>query len=120
MGNIGIWCKIFLSIIDSTDIVVTDRLHVGIGAFLMGKTVYVYDNNYGKVSGVYDTTLGCYDSVHLVSSIDGNESSFDSFPLSPLYLKMGRTLSDRVKPFLNLTYSQFRAEYIRYSDCKMF
>ena len=120
IGNIGIWCRIFLAIIDSTDIIVTDRLHVGIGAFLMGKTAYIYDNNYGKVSGVFNTTLGCFDNVHLVSSIDGDDRDFDTFPLSPLYLKRGRTLSKLLPPFMNMSYPEFRAEYMRYSDINVF
>lgn len=34
--------------------VYTTRLHCGILAYLMGKNVVMFDNSYGKISGVYD------------------------------------------------------------------
>ncbi len=52
MTNILI--KLFLSAIEKVDIVVTDRLHVGIAALLLNKKVYWGDNSYRKISGVYN------------------------------------------------------------------
>lgn len=47
----------FLAVIDMVDVVITDRLHVGIGAHLMGKKIYMLDNNYGKLSSIHDLSL---------------------------------------------------------------
>lgn len=49
------------------DSIVTDRLHVGIMGYLLGKEVYLLDNDYGKLSGVYDKSLKNADNVHLLS-----------------------------------------------------
>lgn len=48
------------------DVVVTDRLHVGIMAMHVGKEVYMLDNDYGKLSGVYDVSLKDRENVHLL------------------------------------------------------
>lgn len=37
--------------------IVTDRLHVGIAAALMGRQLQWHDNSYGKVSAVYENSL---------------------------------------------------------------
>lgn len=59
--------KAFLAMIDTVDIVVTDRLHVGICAHLLNKEVVLVDNTYGKISSVYNFSLKQYDNVRLVS-----------------------------------------------------
>ena len=59
--------KIFLSMIDTVDIVVTDRLHVGICGYLLNKEVILIDNSYGKLSSVYNYSLESYKNVHLIS-----------------------------------------------------
>ena len=43
--------------------VVTDRLHAGILAWLMGKDVTLVDNSYGKISSLYNTWLKNCDSI---------------------------------------------------------
>ncbi len=48
------------------DVVVTDRLHVAIMAMHMGKDVYMLDNDYGKLSGVYEVSLKNRTNVHLI------------------------------------------------------
>ncbi len=48
------------------DVVVTDRLHVAIMAMLVGKEVYMLDNDYGKLSGVYEVSLKDNLNVHLL------------------------------------------------------
>lgn len=48
------------------DIVVTDRLHVAIMAMHVGKEVYMLDNDYGKLSGVYEVSLKERANVHLL------------------------------------------------------
>lgn len=56
-----------LSAIDSFDVIVTDRLHVAIAATLLNKEVYILDNFYGKLSGVYEQSLKGRSNVHLCS-----------------------------------------------------
>lgn len=62
---------LMLAAVDLFNTVITDRLHVGIAAALMGKEVYLLDNSYKKVSGVYARSLSQYGNIHLC----------DKFPL---------------------------------------
>lgn len=48
------------------DVIVTDRLHVAIMAMHVGKEVYMLDNDYGKLSGVYEVSLKDKPNVHLI------------------------------------------------------
>lgn len=57
----------FLSMIDSVDIVVTDRLHVGICGFLLNKPVLLVDNKYGKNSSVYNYSMKGRENIFLVT-----------------------------------------------------
>lgn len=54
--------KVFLNLIDSYNNITTDRLHVLIAAFLLGKKVYVKNNSYYKILGVYQNSLSKMDS----------------------------------------------------------
>lgn len=54
---LGYTVKEFLDFINHYDVVVTNRLHVGIAAALLGKTVQLYPNNYWKVQAVYEYSL---------------------------------------------------------------
>lgn len=58
--------KCFVKAIDSYDEVWTDRLHVGIAAFLLGKRVHLFDNSYGKNRAVYESSIKKLDSHQLV------------------------------------------------------
>lgn len=49
------------------DIIVTDRLHAGILALLCGKEVYLLDNDYGKLSEVYQLSLQDKFPAHLIA-----------------------------------------------------
>lgn len=55
--------RMLLSILDRYRVVRTDRLRVGIGAFLLGKQVILSDNSYGKLRGVYDFSLASTSGV---------------------------------------------------------
>jgi exopolysaccharide biosynthesis predicted pyruvyltransferase EpsI len=68
-GEVAFYGKLFLAGIDMADIVVTDRLHVGIGSMLMGKEVFLLDNSYGKVSGVYEHSMKQCPRVHFVEDV---------------------------------------------------
>ena len=55
---------------------ITDRLHVGLVSSLLGKEVYLLDNSYKKVSGIYEYSMQSYKNTHIVSSL--NEVCIDN------------------------------------------
>lgn len=55
--NIDFAAHTLLKTVRCFDLIQTDRLHVGIAAALTGADVELYDNSYGKVSGVYMQSL---------------------------------------------------------------
>lgn len=57
----------FAQALEYPDIVVTNRLHVGIMAHHVGKEVYLLDNDYGKLSGVYEQALSQIPDIHLIA-----------------------------------------------------
>lgn len=57
----------FSAALKQADIVVSDRLHVCIMAYLSGLEVYMLDNSYGKLSGVYRLSLSEAPRVHLLA-----------------------------------------------------
>ena len=57
----------FSSALKQVDIVVSDRLHACIMAYLSGREVYMLDNAYGKLSGVYQQSLKDKPNVHLLA-----------------------------------------------------
>jgi glycosyltransferase involved in cell wall biosynthesis/exopolysaccharide biosynthesis predicted pyruvyltransferase EpsI len=61
---------LFLTYINEVDIILTDRLHCGIGAYLLNKEVYLLDNNYGKLSSVYECSLADKPNVHYLTTAD--------------------------------------------------
>ena len=62
--HIEFCAKLMLAVVDCADAVITDRLHVGIAAALMGKEVYLLDNTYGKLSNVYKHSLNQNPRIH--------------------------------------------------------
>ncbi|MBR5130207.1 MAG: glycosyltransferase [Alphaproteobacteria bacterium] len=63
--NIDFASNTMLKVISKFEKVETDRLHVGIASALLGKEVYLHDNSYGKVSGVFNQTLHVIPNVQL-------------------------------------------------------
>lgn len=57
----------YKDLVGSAGAVVTDRLHVGLPAALMGKPVVLLDSGYHKVQGVYERSLVSLPHVRLVS-----------------------------------------------------
>jgi exopolysaccharide biosynthesis predicted pyruvyltransferase EpsI len=49
------WC--FMTFIEKCDAIATDRLHVAIGAAILGKETHIFDNNYGKNYGIFQHSL---------------------------------------------------------------
>ena len=62
--------KAFTNALKQVDVVVSDRLHVCIMAYLSGVEVYLLDNKYGKLSGVYNQSMSDKPKVHLLSKGD--------------------------------------------------
>lgn len=58
--------RFMADLLSHPDVVVTDRLHVAIMAMHVGKDVYMLDNDYGKLSGVYEVSLKNRANVHLL------------------------------------------------------
>lgn len=56
----------FLKIINMYDEVSTDRLHVSVAAYLLGKKVNIYNNSYYKCEGVYEQSMKQSDRVKLI------------------------------------------------------
>lgn len=50
----------FLEAIRNAPYIVSDRLHVGIGAALLGKSCTLFDNSYGKNKGVWQNSIRYY------------------------------------------------------------
>lgn len=60
----------FSNALKRADVVVSDRLHVCIMAYHSGCEVYMLDNTYGKLKGVYELTLKDSERVHLIQADD--------------------------------------------------
>lgn len=64
------WSYLFLTCLNNADIILTDRLHVAIGGYLLDKEVYILDNTYRKLSSVYHYSLYGSSNVKMMSSLD--------------------------------------------------
>lgn len=60
--------------LEGTSLVITDRLHAHILAGLMGIPCIVFDNNYGKISSVFDATTGQFADAHLARDAEHAEA----------------------------------------------
>lgn len=60
----------FSDVLKYADVIVSDRLHVCIMAYHSGREVYMMDNSYGKLKGVYEQSLSGCPRVHLVQADD--------------------------------------------------
>ncbi len=56
-GEAELVTRDFLAVLQRAERVETDRLHVGIGASLLGKDVRLLDNSYGKNKGIYELSM---------------------------------------------------------------
>lgn len=59
--------KMLLEVIDGYQTVTTDRLHVGIGAFLLGKDVLFVNNSNSKIKGIYEFSMSSHEHVRFVA-----------------------------------------------------
>lgn len=59
-----------LKALDQPDVILTDRLHLGISGALLGKEVFLMDNVYGKISGIHELSLReRFPRVHLLDEL---------------------------------------------------
>ena len=96
------WAKMLLLMINNSDIVVTDRLHIAISAHLLHKEVYIYDNSYHKVSGVYEQTLSCNPKIHYMTS---DVLPFNISDISKFDTSINSYLAYK---YLNLSYKNYK------------
>lgn len=104
----GAWLRAFADALGECDRVITDRLHVAVMAHLVGKTVLMLDNDYGKLSGVWNQTLFRCKDVHLLA--DG------VFP--PDVARAWSRLNSPWRLFLNRWRLRFRNAWRRARDAK--
>ena len=103
-GVVRILSKLFMQAIDSVEVVVTDRLHVGLVAALLGKRVFLFDNSYGKVSGIFEQSLRYFENVKILNSPDEIKSALNSVCDS--------ITSSDVRYCDMLSYEEFLKEYL--------
>ncbi len=103
-GVVRILSKLFMQAIDSVEVVVTDRLHVGLVATLLGKKVFLFDNSYGKVSGIFEQSLKFFENVKILNSPDEIKSELNSVCDS--------ITSSDVRYCDMLSYEEFLKEYL--------
>lgn len=64
------YARWLLKALDQSDVILTDRLHLGISGALLGKEVFLMDNVYGKISGVYELSMReRFPHVHLLNDL---------------------------------------------------
>lgn len=71
------YARLFLAGLAAADVVVSDRLHIAIGATLLDKEVFLLDNSYGKLSGVYEYSLRDHPRVHFLEDIGALKEDLD-------------------------------------------
>ena len=108
---IQITSELFLSAIDCADVIVTDRLHVGIAATLLNKEVFLFDNSYNKVSGVYEQSMKGLKNVHLLK--DNDLKSIEN--IIKRYNIKNTANSNRLKN-MNLNIEDFLTKYLAYKE----
>jgi len=58
---------VFLRFIDQYSVIATDRLHVAIGAMLLGKRVLIVEGNYFKIRAIFNSSIkGIFSNCELV------------------------------------------------------
>ena len=67
----------FFKTLDCYDVIITNRLHVSIASALLGKQVIMIDNNYGKLSGVWQQSLTHFSHCHMCRNTNEIVSTLD-------------------------------------------
>ena len=106
---VKLFTRLFLAAIAKTDIVVTDRLHIGICGALAGKEVYLLDNNYGKLSNVYKKSMGGMANVHLVPKSDWAKAAELVKTIS-----VKQTATDEPLKQMDYSFAEFALQYLKH------
>ena len=108
---VQILSELFLSAIDCADVIITDRLHVGISAALLNKEVFLFDNNYGKISGVYEQSMKQKKNVHLLkqNDLENIDNIIKNYNIK-------NTANTEHLKSLNLNIEQFLTKYLAYKN----
>jgi exopolysaccharide biosynthesis predicted pyruvyltransferase EpsI len=72
-----------LALLSTVDTVVTNRLHVGIGAALVGCRVTLLDNSYGKLRAVYESSLRDEPTIRFTSQLPSDPAGPDQTGTTP-------------------------------------
>ncbi|WP_413854282.1 polysaccharide pyruvyl transferase family protein [Candidatus Ruminimicrobium bovinum] len=108
---VQILSELFFSAIDCADVIITDRLHAGISSALLNKEVFLFDNNYGKVFGVYEQSMKQMKNVHLLKQND--LKNIDDIIKN---CNIKNTANTEHLKSLNLTMEQFLTKYLAYKN----
>ena len=101
--------QVFLGVIDKFDIVVTDRLHVGIVATKLNKKVFLLDNTYGKNSNVYNQSLINFENIELITK-EELENKLENIDFESKKLEIYEKLPKNFFEFLKV-YSYFEDDF---------
>ncbi len=82
-GVVHLLSSLFYQAINTVDAIITDRLHVGIIASLLGKRVVLLDNSYGKISGVYNHTMNKRPNIKLVDNLQNLDDLYEYLAHAP-------------------------------------
>ena len=108
---VQILSELFFSAVDCADVVVTDRLHIGIAASLLNKEVFYFDNSYKKISGVYEQSMKSMKNVHLLK-----EQDLENIDKIIKCYNIRITANDEKFKNLNLSIEQFLTKYLTYKN----
>lgn len=81
ISDVNFATALMIAVISKYDTIVTDRLHVAIAAILLGKHIFVIDNNNNKVFGVIKTISS---NLKLKKSKFQGIDCFEIMPCSPI------------------------------------
>jgi len=107
---------LFIMSLNYFDIIVTDRLHIGITSAILGKKVYMLDNSYGKLSGVYNQSMRSFNNVKMINTISeieeeiGNSIDFENINKTNTNTTFNIDLT--FQEFLTIYFSAYNPENI--------
>jgi len=105
---------LFVMSLNYFDIIVTDRLHIGITSAMLGKKVYILDNSYGKLSGVYKQSMQDFDNIKMIDSIAEFEEEIDGDIFMKKQEKINKIFDFNItfQEFLTIYFSAYNPENI--------
>lgn len=67
-NDCNLYSKLFFAALDTADIIVTNRLQVGIASLLFGKTVFLLDHSHERIAAVYEHSMRSFSQVRFVKN----------------------------------------------------